>query len=88
MSQNYPNPFNPITAIKYTLAQSEKVELSVYNVLGQKVKTLVNKKQNAGLHIATWDGTNEQGVRLASGIYFYKLKTPNFTRTMKMIMLK
>jgi hypothetical protein len=86
LSQNYPNPFNPTTNIKYQIANSSNVVLSVYNMLGKKVVTLVNQKQNAGFYEVTFDGTN-----LSSGIYFYKLTCTgqdNFSETKKMILLK
>ena len=88
LSQNYPNPFNPSTTISYEIPQSEKVSLVVYDILGQKVRTLVNKVVKSGVHEITWNGTNEAGNRMASGIYFYKLDAGSFSRTMKMVMLK
>jgi photosystem II stability/assembly factor-like uncharacterized protein len=71
--QNYPNPFNPSTTIPYSLAKRSEVSLRIYNSLGQRIKTLVNTMQPAGKHKAFWDGTNEQGIRVASGTYFYRL---------------
>jgi hypothetical protein len=83
LSQNYPNPFNPSTTIRYTLPQAGNVSLKVYNALGQEVATLVNGHQVAKNYEATFDGSN-----LASGIYFYTLRTDNFSQTKKMILVK
>jgi hypothetical protein len=88
LSQNYPNPFNPETEISYVLPNACQVELSVYNLLGQKVKTLVDEFQSAGLKNVKWDGKDENGANVASGVYFYKIKAREFTETKKMIMLK
>lgn len=88
LSQNYPNPFNPETEIGYVLPNACQVELSVYNLLGQKVRTLVDEFQSAGLKNVKWDGKDENGANVASGVYFYKIKAGEFTETKKMIMLK
>ena len=81
--QNYPNPFNPVSTIKYSIPNADFVSLKIYDVLGREVATLVNKKQNAGMHSAIFNGTN-----LASGIYYYVLKTNNFVLSKKMSLLK
>ncbi len=83
LSQNYPNPFNPSTIITYELGLTNFVNLSVYNVLGEKIKTLVNKQQKPGKYNIRFDANN-----LSSGIYFYKLKTNNFTQVKKMVIIK
>lgn len=88
LAQNYPNPFNLETVISYTLSQKSEVQLSVYNILGQNVKTLVHTVQDAGNHSVTWDGKNFGGKTIASGIYLYKLQTGNSVSTKKMILLK
>ncbi len=88
LDQNYPNPFNGKTEIKYALPVVSDVTLEVYNVLGQKVVTLVNAKQTAGYHSLIWDGTNESGQVVSSGLYMYKLVTNEDTFVKKMLMLK
>jgi hypothetical protein len=86
--QNYPNPFNPETRIRYDLPQAGNVTLSVYNVLGQRVRVLVDEFQDAGRKSVTWDGRDDRGEEAASGIYFYKIKAEDFQMTMKMVLLK
>jgi hypothetical protein len=81
--QNYPNPFNPSTNIKYQIPKNSFVSLKVFDLLGREVQTLVNEKQSAGIYEATFDGTN-----LSSGIYFYKIESPDFSKTMKMVLVK
>jgi hypothetical protein len=88
LSQNYPNPFNPSTTIKYQLAQDSHVSLTIYDILGQRVKTLVNGLQQAGYYNITWDGTNNFGSKVTSGIYIYRLQSGNFIKTLKMSLLK
>ncbi len=88
VSQNYPNPFNPTTTIDYSVPRKSQVNLSVYNVLGQKVATLVNQEMAAGKYRAVWDGKADSGNPLSSGIYFYKFEADNFVKTTKMVMLK
>ncbi len=88
LSQNYPNPFNPSTKIKYQLARDSHVSLTVYDILGQKVRTLINELQQAGYYNITWDGNNDAGNKAASGIYIYRLQSGNFIKTLKMNLLK
>ncbi|MBX7151985.1 cadherin-like domain-containing protein [bacterium] len=88
LNQNYPNPFNPTTTIVYDLAKDETVELSVYNMLGQKVKTLTNGFQLAGQYRVLWDGTNLNGQSAASGVYFYRIKSSSFVKTKKMLLIR
>ncbi len=88
LSQNYPNPFNPNTCIAYQLPNAENVRLIVYNVLGEKVRTLVHARQAAGVHTAQWDGRDDAGKVLPSGIYFYRLKAGKFSAIKKMILMK
>jgi len=86
--QNYPNPFNPETNIEFNLPREQDVSLSVYNLLGQQIRTLVNARVEAGRHVAHWDGQNEYGVAVPSGVYFYRLYTPEFSQTNKMILVR
>ncbi|MGB2980097.1 MAG: FlgD immunoglobulin-like domain containing protein [Candidatus Zixiibacteriota bacterium] len=88
LSQNHPNPFNPETEISYSLPEAAQVKVSVYNMLGQKVKTLLNEYQAAGHKTINWDGTDERGNKAASGIYFYRIKAGEFEDTKKMILMK
>ena len=88
LSQNYPNPFNPLTNIQFTLKKNAQVKINVYNMLGQKVKTLVNRKMTAGSHIVAWDGQDNNGNKMASGIYYYRLESGSFNKARKMVMLK
>jgi hypothetical protein len=88
LSQNHPNPFNPSTIIEYALPQDAEVNLVIYNILGQKVKILVNEFQTAGFKSVEWDGMDSRGNVTATGIYFFKLRAGDFTQTKKMVMLK
>ena len=90
--QNYPNPFNSSTTIRYQLPVCSHVTLKIYNLLGQKVRTLVDKHQEPGYYEARWDGKDGQGKDVASGVYFYKIKASgperNFIKTMKLLILR
>jgi hypothetical protein len=88
LSQNYPNPFNPTTNIAYNVAKAGKVSLEVYNVKGQLVKTLVNANQNVGGHTVVWNGDNNNGSKVSSGIYFYKLSNAGRNEMKKMVLMK
>ena len=85
---NYPNPFNAKTIISFALPQESKVTLDIYNILGQKVKTLVDGAMPAGYHNLEWNGTDVNGLGVSSGVYLYKLKADNFTRVNRMTFLK
>lgn len=89
LNKNYPNPFNPATQISYSLAESGDISLTVFNSVGQRVKTLFQGPQSAGTYRITWDGSNNAGERISNGLYYYQLKTDgNFCQTRKMIVLK
>ncbi|MFQ5674985.1 MAG: alkaline phosphatase D family protein [bacterium] len=89
LNQNYPNPFNPATRITYELASESRVDLRIYNQLGQEVKALVNfQKQLAGSHSAQWNGKDNQGRLVGSGVYFYRLNAGAFTESRKMLLLR
>jgi hypothetical protein len=88
LDQNVPNPFNPTTTIGYAIAHDGEVSLVVYDVRGRRVRVLVAERQRADMYKVTWDGMNEAGQRVASGVYFYKLVAGKFTQTRKMVLLK
>jgi hypothetical protein len=89
LGNNYPNPFNPATTIKYALPEAASVQLEVYNVVGQVVRTLVAGQQAAGRYVIQWDATNDHGQSLSSGIYFYRLQAGGeFLEVKKMLLLK
>jgi predicted transposase YbfD/YdcC len=88
VSQNYPNPFNPVCMIAYALPTDCQVRLDIYNILGQKVRVLVDEYQSAGYKSVTWDGKDDHGQELASGVYFYRLEAGNFTQARKMVLMK
>jgi hypothetical protein len=83
LSQNYPNPFNPRTIINYELPITNFVELSIYNLLGQKIATLISEKQKAGYHQAEWDAR-----KFSSGVYYYRIESGEFQDMKKMILIK
>lgn len=88
LNGNYPNPFNPTTTISYQLGKEQPVDITIYNVKGQKVRNLVNSTQTAGQHTITWNGTNDNNKSVASGIYYYKLSTTDKTEVRKAILMK
>lgn len=88
LDQNYPNPFNPVTDIRLNLPKSGQVKLVVYNILGAEVATLVDEVRPAGVHRVTWNGSNNSGQQVATGVYLYRLTTSDFSATKKMILLK
>jgi PKD repeat protein len=88
LGQNYPNPFNPTTTIQYNLPEAAQVRLEIYNMTGQRVRTLVSGGMDAGNHSVQWDGTNEYGEKVASGVYIYRIVAGSFIQTRKMVMMK
>jgi photosystem II stability/assembly factor-like uncharacterized protein len=88
VNQNFPNPFNPITTINYQIPKSSNVELLIYNIKGQLVRTLVNSWTEAGKHNVAWEGKNDEGIKISSGIYFYLFEASEFTKVRKMILVK
>jgi len=94
LGQNYPNPFNPTTTIRFEIGigggpqQSVQTSLKVYNILGQRVKTLVDEPKSPGVYYQTWDGKDEQGNKVSSGVYFYQLRAGGYNQTKKMVLLK
>ena len=88
LSQNHPNPFNPSTTIRYALPKDGKVTLSIYNMVGQKIQALVDSWQQAGTYVTRWDGKDESGREVGSGIYLCRMESGAFTRVNKMVLLK
>jgi hypothetical protein len=88
LQQNYPNPFNPVTRINYSLPKSANVELTVFDVNGQEVKNLVNKFQEVGNYEVAWNGTDRHGFKVASGVYYYKIRTDFGSQFRRMLLLK
>jgi len=86
--KNYPNPFNPETVISYQLADKVQVRLDIYNSLGQKIRSLEDEEKGSGFYEITWDGSNDSGATVPTGVYFYRLKTNNFSATKRMLLLK
>ena len=88
LHKNYPNPFNPKTTISYSLVQDTFINLTIYDLKGNKVKTLVNGMERSGNRYIQWDATNQQGHSVPTGTYLYKIETTNFSKTKKMVLLK
>ncbi|NUN69590.1 MAG: choice-of-anchor D domain-containing protein [Bacteroidetes bacterium] len=88
LSQNFPNPFNPVTTIIYSLAHSSDVKLEIFNILGQKVRTLVDAPRSIGVYSVQWDGKDNHGILLSSGIYYYQIQTKGFRAARMMTFVK
>lgn len=88
LDQNYPNPFNPTTTIRFGIVSRSPVELYIFNILGQKVRTLVSTVKEQGNHVVQWDARNDFGRTVASGVYFYRLQVKDFVQTRKMLLLR
>jgi hypothetical protein len=88
LEQNYPNPFNPTTNIVFNIPQTEKVTLTIYNMLGQRIATLVEGVLPAGTHRVTWNGRDDRGQQMPTGVYLYKLSGSQFSQAKKMVLMK
>ena len=88
LHQNYPNPFNPTTTLRYDLPEDASVSIVIYDVMGRKVRSLVNDEQSAGYRSIRWDATNDIGGAVSAGMYIYMIQAGNFTQTKKMVLLK
>ncbi|HEX9973748.1 MAG TPA: T9SS type A sorting domain-containing protein [bacterium] len=86
--QNYPNPFNPSTIIKYQLPKSEHVKITIFNILGQQVRLLVDTKKDADIYSVDWDGCDDKGVSLASGVYLCRMEASDFVFLRKMLIIR
>ena len=85
---NYPNPFNPVTTLRYDLPEDALVNITIYDIMGRIVRTLINSQQNAGFKSIQWNATNDAGSPLSAGLYLYKIQADNFVETRKMVLLK
>ena len=88
LDQNYPNPFNPSTTIRYQLSVVGRVELTIFNISGQYITTLVKQEQVVGNYQVQWDGRDNQGIEVSSGVYFYRLKAEALINTRKMLLVR
>lgn len=88
LAQNFPNPFNPTTTIAFSLENSSDVSLAIFDVRGSHVRTLVDGRREAGVHRTRWDGMDQRGVQVSSGVYFYRLIADSFRDTKKMVLLR
>ena len=86
--QNEPNPFNPTTRISFDLAQKGQVEIRIFDVSGRRVRDLAHGELAAARHVVTWNGLDDAGHRVSSGVYFYRLVTDDYSATRKMVVLK
>ena len=87
LHSNFPNPFNPITTLRYDLPENGMVNITIYNMKGEVVKTLFNSYQNVGFRSVQWNATNDKNIPVSAGIYFYTIQTKNATQTKKMMLL-
>jgi hypothetical protein len=88
LHENYPNPFNPTTTLRFDLPDISDITLTIYNMLGQKVRTFIMQSTPAGYHSVKWDATNDYGEQVGAGVYLYQLQTKDFVKTRKMVLLK
>ncbi len=88
LAQNYPNPFNPVTTIAYGLPEASDVTITIYNIMGQQVATLVKSQQEPGYYFIRWNSRNDYGVPVSAGIYLYQIRANNFVKTKKLVLLK
>ena len=88
LAQNFPNPFNPTTTLTFSIKNTSNVTLTIYDVAGRRVRELVNERRERGIHKVVWDGRNDRGEGVSSGVYFYELVAGSFRDTKKMTMLK
>ena len=85
---NYPNPFNPVTILRYELPENSLVTITIYDMLGRQVKTLINQTQDAGYRSVQWNATNDYGKSVSAGIYLYQIQAGEYISTKKMVLLK
>jgi hypothetical protein len=88
LHENYPNPFNPTTTLRFDLPEVSNLTLTIYNMLGQKVRTFNYQNTSAGYHSVKWNATNDYGDPVGAGVYLYQLRAKDFVKTRKMVLLK
>ena len=88
LHQNYPNPFNPVTTLRYDLLENAMINITIYDMLGREVKTLINQTQDSGFKSVIWDATNDYGKPVSAGVYLYQIQAGEFVQTKKMVLLK
>ena len=88
LHQNYPNPFNPVTTLRYDLPEDALVNITIYDMMGRQVKTLINDQQTAGYRSIQWNATNDYGKPVSAGVYLYQIRAGEFVQTKKMVLLK
>ena len=88
LHQNYPNPFNTITTLRYDLPENSYVNVTIYDMLGREIRTLVNSTQDAGFKSVIWNATNDYGKPVSAGVYLYQIRAGEFVQTKKMVLLK
>ena len=88
LEQNYPNPFNPSTQIRYALPEEAMVTISIYDMMGRKVRTLVSQSMSPGYHTTLWNATNDNGIAVSAGMYIYTIQAGSYHHMKKMVLLK
>ena len=88
LHQNYPNPFNPTTTLRYDIPENSHVTITIYDMLGRQVKTIINQTQDAGYRSVIWDATNDYGKPVSAGMYLYQIQAGEYISTKKMVLLK
>ena len=88
LHQNFPNPFNPITTLRYDLPENSLVSITIYDIMGREVKSLINQTQDAGFRSVLWNATNDYGKPVSAGVYLYQIQAGEFVQTKKMVLLK
>ena len=88
LQQNYPNPFNPSTQIRYDLPEQSYVNINIYDLMGRKIKSLINTHQDPGYRLIQWDATSDLGQPVSAGMYIYTIQAGEFRKTRKMVLLK
>ena len=88
LNQNYPNPFNPVTTLRYDLPEQTHVNIIIYDMLGRKIRTLINEQQDPGYKSLIWNATNDYGKPVSAGIYLYQIQAGEYISTKKMVLLK